>query len=178
MFSLLLSILITFLILYSQSLTIIFIPLVSLWPLLLANSIIFNPQPSFSLSKFLFLLSLNSSISSMEISLSSSNHCTLTLTSRSPCGLRAIRTQFLGCSHNLRPPGGIRSTRNNKCKKKLQLLHLHYSPRFAFKASLGSHSIIVIVTLFTLSAVSLFYYRRRKKSSKQVINRLLNNCNL
>lgn len=105
----------------------------------------------------------------MEVSLSS-NHYTLSLASRSSSAfslsnLRSIRTRFLGCSHNLRPPGGIRSSRN-KCKK-LQLLHLH-SPRFIFKASLSSHSIIVVVTLVTLSVVSLFYFSKRKKNSKEV----------
>ncbi|KAI9127569.1 hypothetical protein K1719_000562 [Acacia pycnantha] len=108
----------------------------------------------------------------MEVSLTS-NHYTRSLTSRSPSAfslssLRSIRTQFLGCSHNLRPPGCVRS-RNNKCKK-LRLLQLH-SPRFIFKASLSSHSVVVVVTLVTLSAVSLLYYNyiKRKKNSKEIL---------
>ncbi|KAF7810816.1 pentatricopeptide repeat-containing protein MRL1, chloroplastic [Senna tora] len=110
----------------------------------------------------------------MEVSLSS-NHYTLSLASRAPSpfslpNLRSIRTHFLGSSHNLRPPGRLRSARD-KCKK-LRLLH-HHSPHFIFRASLSSHSIIVVVTLVTLSAVSLFYYslNKRKKDSKEILRR-------
>ncbi|XP_028767985.1 pentatricopeptide repeat-containing protein MRL1, chloroplastic [Neltuma alba] len=108
----------------------------------------------------------------MEVSLTS-NHRTLSLTSRSPSAfslsdLRSIRAQFLGRSHSLRPPGCVRS-RHNKCKK-LRLLQPH-SPRFLFKASLSSYSVVVGVTLVTLSAVYLFYYNhiKRKKKPKEIL---------
>ncbi|KAI4297712.1 hypothetical protein L6164_037588 [Bauhinia variegata] len=112
----------------------------------------------------------------MEVSLSAnhqglrSTSCSsLSFSSFSLCNLHSIRIRFLGCSHNLRPPVALRSRK--KCSK-LGLLRVH-SPRFIFKASLDSQSIIVIVIIFTLSAVSLLYYRhsRRKKNTKEIPGR-------
>ncbi|XP_015951896.1 pentatricopeptide repeat-containing protein MRL1, chloroplastic isoform X1 [Arachis duranensis] len=80
--------------------------------------------------------------------------------------LRSVRTHFLGSAHTLRPPLPPLQSRK-KCNR-LGLLRLH-SPRFVFKASLQSHSLIVVVVLVTLSAVSIlrFTLNNRKKSRNQ-----------
>ncbi|KAK9287449.1 hypothetical protein L1049_015870 [Liquidambar formosana] len=86
----------------------------------------------------------------------------------SPSKLRSIRREFLGCSHNLRPPG-LRSRR--KCKKLGLLIQ---SPRFLFRASLNSQPILVVVVavaaVATISALSIVYlnYSRRKKNVREV----------
>ncbi|KAI4299913.1 hypothetical protein L6164_033333 [Bauhinia variegata] len=107
----------------------------------------------------------------------SANYQSLSLTSGnsrslsyfSLCNLHSIRARFLGCGHNLRPPGALRSRK--KCGK-LGLLRVH-SPRFIFKASVDSRFIVVIVIAVTLSAVSLFYFghNRRKRNAKQILGR-------
>ncbi|KAJ7967220.1 Pentatricopeptide repeat [Quillaja saponaria] len=109
----------------------------------------------------------------MEVSLTA-KHQSLTLTSCIPLSssflsssnLRSIRRQFVGCGHNLRPLGGLRSRRKYK---KVGLLHIQ-PPRFVFRASLDSHSILVVVAIVTFSAVSLLYFNhnKRKKSVKEI----------
>lgn len=88
---------------------------------------------------------------------------TLTLFSSSPSlstsKFRSIRKEFLGCGQNLTSPGTIRSRRRNRNSG----LHSH-SSRFIFKASLSSNSVLIVVGLVTLSAVSVVYYLSRVKS--------------
>ncbi|RDX65611.1 Pentatricopeptide repeat-containing protein MRL1, chloroplastic, partial [Mucuna pruriens] len=101
----------------------------------------------------------------MEVNLCLNHHRALTLTSRTPSH-STLRTHFLGCAHSLRPPPPIRS-RNKRCNN-LGLLRFH-SPRFVFKASFHSHSVIVIVIVVTLSAVSFLHFtlNKRKKTLNQ-----------
>ncbi|XP_059654043.1 pentatricopeptide repeat-containing protein MRL1, chloroplastic isoform X2 [Cornus florida] len=78
------------------------------------------------------------------------------LSSTSPYSLsrsrvRSLRREFLGCGRNLRPPG-LRSRR--KCKK--LGFHIH-SPRFLFKASFDLQSIVVVVAVVTVSALTIVY---------------------
>ncbi|XP_027355994.1 pentatricopeptide repeat-containing protein MRL1, chloroplastic isoform X2 [Abrus precatorius] len=108
----------------------------------------------------------------MEVNLSFNHHRSLTLTSRSPTSFFTLRTHFLGSVHTLRPPpppsASAPSLRTrNKCNK-LGFLRFH-SPRFVFKASLHSPSVIVVVIVVTLSAVSLLHFtlNRRKKALNQ-----------
>ncbi|XP_058213156.1 pentatricopeptide repeat-containing protein MRL1, chloroplastic [Rhododendron vialii] len=83
-----------------------------------------------------------------------------------PCSssLRPVRREFLGCGHNLRPPGLLRS--NRKCKELLGLQMR--SPRFLVRASLDSQSSLLVVTVVTVSAlafVSLSYSDRTKRKN-------------
>ncbi|KAK7264209.1 hypothetical protein RJT34_31814 [Clitoria ternatea] len=104
----------------------------------------------------------------MEVNLSFNHHRSLTLTSRSP----SPRTHFLGCVHTLRPlppsPSPARSLRSrNKCNR-LGLLRFH-SPRFVFKASFHTPSLVVVVIAVTISAVSFLHFtlNKRKKNLNQ-----------
>ncbi|KAA8536026.1 hypothetical protein F0562_028504 [Nyssa sinensis] len=120
----------------------------------------------------LHLLTLSST--SMDLSLSA-NPQTLSLIScapfsstssslLSPPRFRSLRREFLGCGHNLRPPG-LRSRR--KCKK----LGFHIqSPRFLFRASLDSQATIVVVAVVTVSALTVVYlnYSKRKQNVKKM----------
>ncbi|OWM80353.1 hypothetical protein CDL15_Pgr019633 [Punica granatum] len=87
----------------------------------------------------------------------------------SPTKLRLLRREFLGSSHKLRRPGGLRSRR--KCRK-LSLLQLQSPPSFLVRASLGPNSaLVVVVAVVTLSAICVYYfnqYARKKKNAKQV----------
>ncbi|CAL5402224.1 unnamed protein product [Camellia sinensis] len=77
-----------------------------------------------------------------------------------PSRFRSLPRQFLG----LRPPG-LPSRR--KCKK----LGLHIrSPRFLFRASLDSHSTLIVVALVTVSALAVVFvnYSKRKKKQTRV----------
>ncbi|CAK9175494.1 unnamed protein product [Ilex paraguariensis] len=75
----------------------------------------------------------------------------------SPRGVRSLRREFLGCGHSLRPPG-LRSPR--KCKK--LGFHIH-SPRFFFRASLDSQSVLVVVTVVMVSALTVVYLSHSKR---------------
>ncbi|XP_030487325.2 pentatricopeptide repeat-containing protein MRL1, chloroplastic [Cannabis sativa] len=78
---------------------------------------------------------------------------------------RSIRREFLGCAHNLRPPGGLRYRRRHR----KSWSHSH-SSRFFFRAALGSHSVLVVVAVVTVSAASFVYWNlfRPKKNSREV----------
>lgn len=82
--------------------------------------------------------------------------------------LRSIRREFLGCSRTLRPPAGTLRSRRKQRKLGLRV----HSPRFIFRASLESHSsvLIIVVAVVTFSAVSvvLFNRYRRKKNDREV----------
>ncbi|TKY67647.1 Pentatricopeptide repeat-containing protein MRL1 [Spatholobus suberectus] len=106
----------------------------------------------------------------MEVNLSLNHHRALTLTSGTP-SLSTLRTHFLGSAHGLRPPPTPTLSRlrsRNKRNNNLGLLRFR-SPRFVFKASFHSHSLIVVVVIVTLSAVSLLHFtlNKRKKSLNQ-----------
>ncbi|KAH7518493.1 pentatricopeptide repeat-containing protein MRL1, chloroplastic [Ziziphus jujuba] len=98
------------------------------------------------------------------LTLFSYNHFASTSSSLSPSKLRSIRSEFLGCGHNLRPPGGLLRYRRRNGK----LGPYFYSTRFRFRASLTSHSVLVVVAVVTFSAVSIFYWNRfrSKKNAK------------
>ncbi|KAF3434611.1 hypothetical protein FNV43_RR21696 [Rhamnella rubrinervis] len=85
--------------------------------------------------------------------------------SLSPSKLRCIRSEFFGCGHNLRPPEGLRSRRRNRKSGTYS-----HSPRFLFRASLGSHSVLVVVAVVTISAVSIVYLNRFRP--KKIAGRL------
>ncbi|XP_030523376.1 pentatricopeptide repeat-containing protein MRL1, chloroplastic isoform X2 [Rhodamnia argentea] len=82
----------------------------------------------------------------------------------SPAKLSFIRARFLGSSHNLRPPGSIRSR-----KRCLRLLRFRSHP-FVVRASGTSHAVVVVIAVLTVSAVSFFFFHHyaRKKSDKRV----------
>uniref|UniRef100_A0A5B7AR55 PROP1-like PPR domain-containing protein n=1 Tax=Davidia involucrata TaxID=16924 RepID=A0A5B7AR55_DAVIN len=76
----------------------------------------------------------------------------------SPSGLQSLRREFIGCGHNLRPPG-------LRCRRTCKKLGFHIqSPRFLFRASLDSQSIPVVVAVVTVSALTVIYlnYSKRK----------------
>lgn len=128
-----------------------------------------TPEIFFSFLLSLSLLSLSSS--SMDVSLSAKPQiltlisCT-PLSSSSSSSSRTIRREFLGCGHNLRPPGGLRYRRRSR---KSSSSHSH-SSRFLFRAALGSHSVLVVVAVVTVSAASIVYWNlfRPKKNSREV----------
>ncbi|KAL5561118.1 hypothetical protein UlMin_030865 [Ulmus minor] len=86
-------------------------------------------------------------------------------TSLSPSSLRSIRRPFLGCGHNLRPPGRLRSR-----KRYRNSWSYSQNPRFVVRASLVSHSVLVVVAAVTFSAASIFYFHRlrRKNNAREV----------
>lgn len=88
----------------------------------------------------------------------------LTLISCTPHS-RSIRRDFVGCAHTLRPlAGGLRSLRN---RRNLAGTGRHSPPsRFLIRASLGSHSILVLVAVVTFSAVSVLYLNRSFKRKR------------
>ncbi|XP_062082427.1 pentatricopeptide repeat-containing protein MRL1, chloroplastic [Humulus lupulus] len=78
---------------------------------------------------------------------------------------RSIRREFLGCGHNLRPPGGLRYRRRHR-----KSWSHSQSSRFLFRAALGSHSVLVVFAVITVSAASFVYWNlfRPKKNSREV----------
>ncbi|CAJ2679490.1 unnamed protein product [Trifolium pratense] len=97
------------------------------------------------------------------------HHRSLRLTT-SPLSLSPPRSHFLGSNHTLlKPPVTSASTSSirfrNKRSNRLGFLRLH-SPRFVFKASLGTHSLIVVVVVVTLSAVSFLHFTLNNKKKK------------
>ncbi|KAG4966980.1 hypothetical protein JHK87_032631 [Glycine soja] len=108
----------------------------------------------------------------MEVNLSLNHHRSLTLTSPTP-SLSTLRTHFLGSTHTLRPPPptppSLRS-RNKRSSSNFGLLRFH-SPRFVFKASFHSHSVIVVFIVVTLSAVSWLHFTLNKKKNKTLNQR-------
>ncbi|XP_034681368.1 pentatricopeptide repeat-containing protein MRL1, chloroplastic isoform X2 [Vitis riparia] len=92
--------------------------------------------------------------------------CTPLYSSPSPSSsFCTLRREFLGCGHNLRPPG-LRSPK--KCKN---LRFRVQSPsRFYFKASLGSQPVLVVVAVAAVFAFSVVFlsYSRRRKNSREV----------
>jgi hypothetical protein len=103
------------------------------------------------------------------------HHHNRSLRLTSPLSLSPPRTHFLGCNHTLlnQPPATSASSSTsslrfrNKRNNKLGLLRLH-SPRFVFKASLASHSLIVVVVVVTLSAVSFLHFTLNNKKKKNL----------
>ncbi|KAG8644008.1 hypothetical protein MANES_11G088413v8 [Manihot esculenta] len=86
------------------------------------------------------------------------------------CAKSSIRKEFLGCSHNLRPPGG--PIRGSKCRK--LRIRRNQSQRFLINASFGSDSVLVVVAVSTISALSFAYLNQQltnrntnKRSSKE-----------
>ncbi|PON55119.1 Tetratricopeptide-like helical domain containing protein [Parasponia andersonii] len=80
---------------------------------------------------------------------------------------RSLQREFLGCGHNLRPPGGLRHrTRHRKSWSHAKTK----SSRFFFRAALGSHSVVLVVAVVTVSAASFVYWNlfRSKKNSREV----------
>ncbi|XAR72741.1 hypothetical protein NMG60_11019482 [Bertholletia excelsa] len=76
-----------------------------------------------------------------------------------PYGARSFRREFLGCGHNLRPPG-LRSRR--KCKK--LGFHLH-TPRLLIRASVDSQSALVVVAMVTISAFTVVFVNSVRKKN-------------
>ncbi|KAK7341393.1 hypothetical protein VNO80_24322 [Phaseolus coccineus] len=102
----------------------------------------------------------------MEVNLSLNRHRALSLTSRAP-SLSVLRSHFLASTHSLRPPPTPRSLRSRNKRttgRNLGLLRFH-SPRFVYKASLHSHSLVVLVIVVTLSAVSWLHFTLTKKKN-------------
>ncbi|KDP27602.1 hypothetical protein JCGZ_19607 [Jatropha curcas] len=73
----------------------------------------------------------------------------------------SIRREFLGCSHNLRPPGG--SLRVGKCRK--VKIRRSQSQSLLLNASFGSESVLVAVAVSTLSAISFAYLNQQITSN-------------
>ncbi|KAM7482698.1 hypothetical protein LguiB_007281 [Lonicera macranthoides] len=79
----------------------------------------------------------------------------------SPCSrVRSLRKEFLGCGHNLRPQG-LGSRR--KCRKLGFLVH---PPRIILRASLNWQSMLVVVSAFTVSALTVLYLNYTSKTNK------------
>ncbi|KGN61889.1 pentatricopeptide repeat-containing protein MRL1, chloroplastic [Cucumis sativus] len=76
--------------------------------------------------------------------------------------LRFVRRQFLGSSHNLRPPDALRSRR--RCRN---LGLFVQSPRCILRATFSSNPVLIVVAVVTFSAVSFIYMNlnRRKKNA-------------
>ncbi|GLU02793.1 hypothetical protein SLE2022_200280 [Rubroshorea leprosula] len=80
--------------------------------------------------------------------------------------LRQIRRQFIGFSHNLRPPGAFRLNQLHKSGR----LQVH-SPRFIVRASFDSNLVLVVVAMTSFSAAWFASCNRRyrkNESSKEV----------
>lgn len=79
--------------------------------------------------------------------------------------LRFVRRQFLGSSHNLRPPDALRSRR--RCRN---LGLFVQSPRCILRATFSSNPVLIVVAVVTFSAVSFIYMNlnRRKKNAVEV----------
>lgn len=94
--------------------------------------------------------------------------CSTPISSSFSSNLRSIRRDFLGCAHALRQPAGTLRSRRKQSKLVLRV----QSPRFLFRASLGSHSsaLVVVVAVVTFSAVSVVVFNRyrRKKNDGEV----------
>ncbi|GAU49999.1 hypothetical protein TSUD_91170 [Trifolium subterraneum] len=106
----------------------------------------------------------------MELNKFCFNYHNRSLRLTSPLSLSPPRTHFLGSNHTLlkQPPTTSPSLRfRNKRSNKLGFLRLH-SPRFVFKASLASHSLIVVVVVVTLSAVSFLHFTLNNKKKKNL----------
>ncbi|XP_062019046.1 pentatricopeptide repeat-containing protein MRL1, chloroplastic [Rosa rugosa] len=83
---------------------------------------------------------------------------------------RSLRRDFLGCAHSLRPlAGGLRSLRKNRSPAGAGGRQ-NPPPRLLIKASLGSHSILVLVAVVTFSAVSIVYFNRSVKPKKREVS--------
>ncbi|XP_014493883.1 pentatricopeptide repeat-containing protein MRL1, chloroplastic [Vigna radiata var. radiata] len=105
----------------------------------------------------------------MEVNLSLNRHRALSLTSHAP-SLSALRSHFLASTHSLRlppSPPSLRSRNKRTTSRNLGLLRFH-SPRFVFKASFHSHSVVVLVIVVTLSAVSWLHFTLTKKKNKSL----------
>ncbi|KAG6605010.1 Pentatricopeptide repeat-containing protein MRL1, chloroplastic, partial [Cucurbita argyrosperma subsp. sororia] len=77
--------------------------------------------------------------------------------------LRFVRRQFLGSSHNLRPPDVLRSRR--RCRK---VGFLVQSPRCMFRAAFTSNPVLIVVAVVTFSAVSFIYMNLNKRKKNAV----------
>ncbi|CAI0376947.1 unnamed protein product [Linum tenue] len=73
----------------------------------------------------------------------------------------AIRREFLGCGHNLRPPGGLLRSREAKCRK-VRIRKGRPPRRFV----MATNSVMLVVAVTTVSAVSVFYLNRYLKTKK------------
>ncbi|KAL3515069.1 hypothetical protein ACH5RR_021971 [Cinchona calisaya] len=102
----------------------------------------------------------------MELSLSVISPCTPISSFLSPscrCGVRLlVRKEFLGSSHNLRPPG-FRSPRQ---REKLGFRFHFQSGKFLLRASLDSQSIVlvVVVTAVAVSAALIAVFQNYSKT--------------
>ncbi|KAM1043805.1 hypothetical protein ACFX13_035788 [Malus domestica] len=86
------------------------------------------------------------------------------LSSSSSSHRRSIRRDFLGCGQSLRPfAGGIRSHRE---RRSLDGGHRSPPSKFLIRASLDSHSLLVVVAVVTFSAASVVYFNRSVKPRK------------
>lgn len=104
------------------------------------------------------------SAKSQSLSLSLLSSSTSLSPFTSPCSLRR---EFLGSTHFSRPPGNLRYRR----KWKNLGFHIH-SPKLLVKASISSQSIVLLISVVTVSAITaayLNYCQRNKNKSKQVI---------
>ncbi|XP_065865930.1 pentatricopeptide repeat-containing protein MRL1, chloroplastic isoform X2 [Euphorbia lathyris] len=88
----------------------------------------------------------------------------------------SIRRDFLGCSHNLRPPGGALLPRT-KCRR--LTIRRSNSPSLVINASFASESVLLFVAVSALSAVSFTYLNHHlnnrsslKKNSKLALGSL------
>ncbi|CAL1385106.1 unnamed protein product [Linum trigynum] len=73
----------------------------------------------------------------------------------------SIRREFLGCGHNLRPPGGLLRSREAKCRK-VRIRKGRPPRRFV----VATNSVMLVVAVTTVSAVSVFYLNRYLKTKK------------
>lgn len=93
--------------------------------------------------------------------LSSSSSSSSLISLVSPCSrVRSLRKEFLGCGHNLRPQG-LRFRR--KCRKLGFQVH---PPRIILRASLNWQSMLVVVSAFTVSALTVVYLNYTSKTNK------------
>ncbi|GAB4838914.1 hypothetical protein Ancab_028446 [Ancistrocladus abbreviatus] len=81
--------------------------------------------------------------------------------------IQSIRGEFLGCCHNLNPPGLRSRPKGKKVEFHRQL------PRFRVVASFDSQPVLLVVAMATLSAaaaavVYFNYYSKRKKSLDEI----------
>ncbi|XP_002534048.2 pentatricopeptide repeat-containing protein MRL1, chloroplastic [Ricinus communis] len=85
-----------------------------------------------------------------------------------------IRRQFLGCSHNLRPPGSASPLRGRKSKK-IKIREKNQSQSLLINASFRLDSVLVVVAVSTFSALSFAYLHhhftnknnKKRKTSKE-----------
>uniref|UniRef100_A0A2P2LSH7 PROP1-like PPR domain-containing protein n=1 Tax=Rhizophora mucronata TaxID=61149 RepID=A0A2P2LSH7_RHIMU len=78
---------------------------------------------------------------------------------------KRLRSGFLGCAHNLRPPGGRPPRFRSKCKK--PRVRGNQYQRVLITAELDSSAVLAVVAVTLLSALSLLYFNQDPKKKEK-----------